>query len=210
MNTSQLSENDRELIGLLRANPVASIGYLIEGMGVTATAVRQRLSRLMALGLVHRSHSVEGRGRPSHRYELTEKGRKSLANNLGDLAVVLWKEVQRIADAETRQQVISGVVERLAMQYETEVQGSTTAQRMESITRMFADRDIPVTFEQRNGLPIIKVSGCPYPSLVEDNRDICEMEQRLLAKMIGHPMTLCECQHDGASCCSFQSEASKN
>ncbi len=207
MNTNQLSENDRELIGLLRAKPVVSIGYLIEGMGVTATAVRQRLSRLMALGLVHRSHSVEGRGRPSHRYELTEKGRKTLANNLGDLAVVLWKEVQRIADTETRQQVISGVVERLALQYETEVQGSTTAQRMESITRMFAARDIPVTFEQRNGLPIIKVSGCPYPSLVEDNRDICVMEQRLLAKMIGQPMTLCECQHDGDSCCSFQSEA---
>lgn len=204
MPHNQLSDNDREMIGLLRANQSLSIGQLVEGMGVTATAVRQRLTRLMALGMIDRSQTVEGRGRPSHQYELTEKGRKSLANNLGDLAVVLWQEVQKIDDPTTRQRVISGAVERLAEKYETEVSGSTTAQRMESITNLFAERQIPVTFEQDNGLPMIKVTGCPYPSLVGDNREICDMEQQLLSKIIGQPMDRCQCQHDGDGCCSFK------
>ena len=82
MTQTQLSENDKTMIGLLRSTPEMTVCQLTEEMGVTATAVRQRLTKLMALELVDRSHIVEGRGRPSHHYVLTEKGSKSLANNL--------------------------------------------------------------------------------------------------------------------------------
>jgi predicted ArsR family transcriptional regulator len=196
-------ENDREMLDLLRSNAFMSIGQLIEAMGVTATAVRQRLTRLMALGLVERSHIIEGRGRPSYQYQLTEKGRAAQPNNLGDLAVVLWQEVQRIADDETRQRIILGAVQRLAAKYESEVHGSTTEERMAAITQLFAERQIPISYEEINGLPLIKVSGCPYPSLVQLNREICDLEKKLLAKIIGQPVELCECTHDGGACCSF-------
>lgn len=192
------------MLELLRGGSPMSIGQLIEAMGVTATAVRQRLTRLMALGLVERSHTVEGRGRPSHQYVLSEKGRSSQPNNLGDLAVVLWQEVQRIADDETRQRIVLGAVQRLADKYESEVHGSTVTERMAAITQLFAERQIPVSFDEGNGSPVIKVSGCPYPSLVQENREICDLEKKLLAKIIGQPIELCECTHDGGSCCSFK------
>ncbi len=202
----RLSENDQTMIGLLRSNPEMTICQLVDEMGVTATAVRQRLTKLMALGLVDRSHSAEGRGRPSHHYNLTDEGRKSLANNLGDLAVVLWQEVQKIPDALTRQRVISGAMERLAEKYESQIRGATFEERMKSITHLFADRQIPVSFESDGELPIIKVFGCPYPTLAKDNRDICDMEKDLLAKVIGHPVGRSACQQDGDQCCSFQAE----
>jgi predicted ArsR family transcriptional regulator len=200
----QLSDNDHEMLELLRANPSLSIGQLIEQMGVTATAVRQRLTRLMALGLVMRSPAIEGRGRPSHLYELTEKGQKAQPNNLGDLAVVLWQEVQLIADDQTRQRIILGAVQRLAEKYESEVHGSTAVERMKAIAQLFAERQIPLTFEDKDELPVIKVAGCPYPTLVQENREICDLEKRLLEKIIGQPVELCECTHDGDSCCSFK------
>jgi predicted ArsR family transcriptional regulator len=209
MTQHHISDNDREMIGLLRSTPDMTIGQLVEDMGVTATAVRQRLNRLMALGMVDRSQTSEGRGRPSHHYELTEKGRKSLANNLGDLAVVLWQEVQRIADEETRQRVISGAVQRLAEKYEADVHGETTEERMKSISQLFARQQIPISYEISDGLPIIKVSGCPYPTLAADNRQICEMEKQLLAKIIGGPIDRCQCQQDGDACCSYQETRSE-
>jgi predicted ArsR family transcriptional regulator len=202
--TSQLSESDREMLELLRFSSPLTISQLIDGMGVTATAVRQRLTRLMALGLVERSHTAEGRGRPSHQYVLSEKGRHSQPNNLGDLAVVLWQEVQRIADDATRQRIVLGAVQRLADKYESEVHGSTVTERMAAITQLFAERQIPVSFEEVEGGPMIKVAGCPYPSLVQENREICGLEQQLLARIIGQPVELCECTHDGGSCCSFK------
>jgi predicted ArsR family transcriptional regulator len=161
------------------------------------------------LGLVVRSRASEGRGRPSHQYSLTEKGRKSLANNLGDLAVVLWEEVQKINDEDTRRRVISGAVERLAEKYETEIHGATMEDRMASVTEMFAERSLPVSFEHENGLPVIKVSGCPYPTLARDNREICDMEQELLGRILGQPVDRCQCQQDGDQCCSFQTAIGK-
>jgi predicted ArsR family transcriptional regulator len=201
---SQISESDQQLIDLLRDHPEMSIGQLVHSMGVTATAVRQRLTRLMALGLVARSPAIEGRGRPSHLYQLTEKGLKSQPNNLGDLAFVLWKEVQQIADQQTRQRILLGAVQRLAEKYQSEVHGSSTAERMEAIAQLFAERQIPIVFRHEGGLPVIQVSGCPYPTLAQDGRDICDLEKELLSKILGQPVTLCECRQDGDACCSFK------
>ena len=206
MTKNQLSENDRAMIGLLRGKSSLTVCDLVEEMGVTATAVRQRLTKLMALGLVDRTHAPEGRGRPSHHYELTEDGRKSLANNFGDLAVVLWEEVQKIDDVATRQRVISGAVNRLSEKYRSEIRGETTEDRMASLTQLFAERQIPISFEEKSGLSIITVSGCPYPTLAKDNREICDMEKELLSKVIGQPIDRCQCQQDGDQCCSFQAE----
>ena len=204
-----LSQHDRDLIELLREAQQLTVGQLVAAMGVTATAVRQRLIRLMAFGLISRTQTTAGRGRPSHHYELTDKGRQAANNNLGDLAVVLWEEVHQIADPDLRRKVISGVVERLAKKYEAQMQGETVEERMRSFSQLFAERDIPVSVEHKDGLPVIKVSGCPYPTLADDSRDICEMEQQLLERVIGHPVDLCQCQQDGDQCCSFQTAERK-
>jgi predicted ArsR family transcriptional regulator len=205
MNSShQISQNDRAMIAALRKAPSMTICELTETMGVTATAVRQRLNRLMTLELVERSHTVEGRGRPSHHYVLTEKGRRSSANNLDDLAVVLWEEVQKIPDAVTREKVISGAVERLAEKYESETTGNTVKERMQSVVKLFADRQISISLENSDGLPVIKVDGCPYPTLAQENHDICNMEKELLSKVIGHPIDRCQCSQDGDQCCTYE------
>ena len=202
----QLSQNDREMISRIRKTPAMTVGELTECMGVTATAVRQRLNRLMALELVERTRTSEGRGRPSHHYSLTEKGRKSSANNFGDLAVALWEEVQKITDAETRHKVISGAVKRLAEKYENETAGSTVEARMQSVVELFADRQIPISMDSNNGLPIIKIEGCPYPTLANENREICDLEKELLSRVIGQPIDRCQCRQDGDSCCVYQAE----
>lgn len=205
MTTTPLLQNDQAMIELLRGSPAMTVGELVDVMGVTATAIRQRLTRLMALGLVSRSQAPEGRGRPSHHYSLTTEGLQTAGNNMGDLAVVLWEEVQQIPDPELRRRVISGVVERLAEKYQSAAIGKTIEERMKSITQLFSERQIPISVEQKDGLPIINVSGCPYPTLAKENRDICEMEQDLLEKIVGQPLDLCQCQQDGDQCCSFQS-----
>ena len=199
----QLSQNAHSMIGLLRKSPSMTVCELTETMGVTATAVRQRLNRLMTLEMIERTHTVEGRGRPSHHYTLTDKGRRSSANNLGDLAVVLWEEVQKIPDVETRQRVISGAVERLVEKYEPETKGQSVEDRMASVVALFAERQIPISLETSDGLPVIKVDGCPYPTLAEGNHDICDMEKELLSKVIGHPIDRCQCRQDGDQCCTF-------
>lgn len=208
--TPRLSESDREVVEMLMVESPQEINQLVECLGVTATAVRQRLGRLMSMGHVERVTVSSGRGRPVHRYSLTEQGRLSGGNNLADLAIALWQQVQEIPDASTRESVVAGTIERLVEKYKSEVTGESAAERMASLSSLFGDRDLPVRFEQSDaGLPVITVGGCLYPGLSENGTKICELEQQVLEQVVGDDIEMCTCQRQGDACCSFQVDATK-
>ncbi len=201
-----MNQSDFAVIQMLLRDGALTINEMIQRLGVTATAVRQRLSRLQESGLIQRSAVVDGRGRPSHRYELTEAGRRTVGNNLSDLACALWAEIHEIEDATIRRRVVAGAVRRLAEGYANQVTGDTVAERFKSAAKLFSDRDIPIALETEDGLPVLRVLQCPYPDLANDDHRVCEMEQQLFSQVIGGPVDLCQCQQSGDRCCTFQAE----
>ena len=72
--TCELTPSDRPLLERLRRRAGLTVAELASDLGVTATAVRQRLQRLLAGGFIQRFSESAGRGRPQHRYSLTERG----------------------------------------------------------------------------------------------------------------------------------------
>lgn len=202
----KLSDCDQSLVDALRGNCGQTISELEKVLGVTATAVRQRIDRLMAMDLVGRHHEGSGRGRPSYRYFLTESGKQTAGDNLRHLAVALWQEIQSLPDRDIRDRVIKGTTDRLARRYTAEISGESVAEKMASLATVFSNLDIPIRSETISGseLPVLTVDSCPYPELSRDNREICELEQGVVEKVIGAPVDLCRCQHDGDQCCTFR------
>src|SRR5262245_8227565 len=96
----QAESSDVALLDLLRKHGPLSIAQLKAPMQVTATAVRQRLVRLLAQGDIERTTERVSRGRPLHRYALTDKGRRRAGANFADLAIALWQEIREIKDPE--------------------------------------------------------------------------------------------------------------
>lgn len=204
----QISNSDQALLDLLRRHASQSICDLTEALGVTQTAVRQRLSRLLAMDLIDRIDVRSGRGRPSHQYRLTEKGQRTAGDNLADLADVMWKEIQRIPDAEIRQTVMKGVVTRLAARYADQFDGKSLDERMLAATKIFDDRNIPSSLETDDGQPVLKILGCPYPELVDDEKHICDMEKQLFEVLLDSDLKVdCQCG-TGGQCCTFHPVAS--
>lgn len=207
---SQVTEtSDQGLIDVLRREGALGIAELVEAMGVTPTAVRQRLSRLMATGLVDRQ--LEGRqteknsrGRPGHRYRLTEKGIRRAGDNYGDLATVLWEEIRAVKDPEVRRGLLQRVVSRMASGYRKEVEGNTLGERMESLTHLMGERQIPFATEQQHELPVLKALACPYPDLAAQDRSICALERMLFSEVLGSSLKLTQCRLDGETCCTFE------
>ncbi len=202
------ASSDKGLMDLLRREPVLRIAELAARMGVTATAVRQRLTRLMDAGLVEREAHAAGRGRPSHRYRLTEQGRSLSGSNLGDLAMVLWQEVRAIKDAEVRRGLLQRISRRLAETYADRLDGATPRERMESLAAMLSEKDIPfeVTELERDEqqLPVLTALACPYTEIANRDRSICSMEKMLFAELVGHGLVLSQCRLDGEPCCTFE------
>jgi predicted ArsR family transcriptional regulator len=202
MNT-QPESSDKVLLDFMRRQGAVTISALVDEMGVTATAVRQRLGRLMAEGLIERRSERKSRGRPNHRYSLTEKGERSAGTNFADIAAVLWDKIKSVDDPQIRRGLLKRIAGRLAERYRTRVGGETISERMAALADVMSEREIPFKVEHSEVLPVLSALACPYPELARHDRGVCTMEKMMLSEILGENVRLSECRLDGATCCTF-------
>ncbi len=196
--------SDVGILNLLRKTGPLGVSELTKATGVTPTAVRQRLVRLMAEGLVDRQVARSGRGRPGHRYALTDKGRRETGANFTDLALALWNEVRSVQDADVRRGLLERIAKTMATMYRPQITGNTEAERMRSIGRVFAERDVPFDVDDSGDLPVLTALACPYPQLAEQDRGICALERMMFSELVGNGLRLADCRLDGDECCRFE------
>src|SRR5687767_15025242 len=122
---STVETSDQALLDLLRTEGSQGVAQLASAMGVTATAVRQRLTRLLAQGDIERTAERISRGRPVYRYGLTDKGRRRAGANFADLAMALWQEIRGIKDPEIRRGLLGRISGRMATLYAGQIRGSS-------------------------------------------------------------------------------------
>jgi DeoR family transcriptional regulator, suf operon transcriptional repressor len=214
----ELRASDSALVELLRKNGKTGVGELASTLRVTATAVRQRLERLMREGIVAREvvvNSVDGgssgarrRGRPAHVYGLTEKGERTGGDNFRDLAVVLWSEIRRVESPEVRRGLLSRVGSAMAELYGEQVADGTLNERLDQVVGLFRERQITCGVEYStepdgSQLAILTSHVCPYPEIAEIDRGICASERLMLQDLLGARVSLATCRLDGADCCRF-------
>jgi DeoR family suf operon transcriptional repressor len=204
----QAESSDKALLDVLRRNGAVTISALVSEMGVTATAVRQRLQRLMGEGLIERQSENIGRGRPNHRYSLTEKGERAAGTNFADMADVLWEEIKSLDDPEVRRGLLKRIAARLAERYRTRVVGGTLGERMVEMAGVMSEREIPFKVEHSEAFPVLSALACPYPELAKRDRSVCTMEKLMLSEVLGEDVRLSACRLDGATCCTFTPSAS--
>jgi predicted ArsR family transcriptional regulator len=213
--------SDAELIRLLRDGEALTIDELKRGMGVTATAVRQRIERLLESGLIERQKEVVGRGRPVFRYALTVDGHRHAGADSSEFAEAMWREIMALRDSPIRRRLISAIARRLGKMYaarlaennhgdsEDDVGQRPLEQRMRSLSRILLRNQISagvhVTGSKSALLPVLDIGACPYPTLRDTphDRSLCKMEEEMLSEALGEPVHLTSCKLDGDHCCQF-------
>ncbi|WDQ17675.1 helix-turn-helix transcriptional regulator [Rhodopirellula sp. P2] len=194
VNAAVVRSVDRELLLCLRSGEPKAIGDLTKQLGVTATAVRQRVERLLEVGLIAREKVVAGRGRPTYHYVLTPAGYRRAGADATELAEAMWAEIVAISEEDTREKLISAIASRLGRQFAAALQGDvdgvavhdenkpacscqknggdedTFQERMQRLTSMLQTKEISaslieVTSQLDGVLPVLDIEACPYPSL---------------------------------------------
>jgi len=194
------------------------VGELTDLLGVTATAVRQRVERLLATGLIEREKVVAGRGRPTYRYRLTVAGHQRAGADPSELVDAMWREIVAMPDTETRERLLSAVAARLGRQFHEQLRqllsksGDSPAgnpptldDRVRQLSQMLTDRSVETGVSNAGDLPVLDVGSCPFPSLTEasEDRAMCRLEEKMFSEALGHPVHLSSCRLDGDSCCQF-------
>jgi len=196
--------SDADLLDLLRITGPLRVTEMANAMEVTATAVRQRLVRMMAQGLIQREAVRAGRGRPRHHYWLTEKGLRLTGSNFADLALALWREVRSTPGGDQRREMLRRVARTLAARYAGQIRGTSPAERMRSLSDLLAQRRIPASVDETPGETTLTTHACPYPSLAEQDHGVCTMEKMLFSELVGKDVELIHCRLEGDGDCRFQ------
>ncbi len=197
---------DRQFLEQIHRLGTATIQELCAATGVTATAVRQRLTRLEAMGCVRRDLVRHGRGRPHNRYTVTEAALRQLGDNYAGLAMLLWRVLTHIEDERLRQEMLGRLRTALVEEYSASVSGPTVLERMRQLQQALSGRGFDVDLQPASGsgsLPILRENNCPWHDLASRDAAICDLEQAVFSDVVGTKVELTTCCRDGHSCCEF-------
>jgi predicted ArsR family transcriptional regulator len=200
---------DRLLLDLIRRHGPLTVVEMAARLGVTATAVRNRLNRLVGSGMVERQAEHGSRGRPRHMYRASVEAHKRLGQNYADLAVVLWDEMMRsVEDPKLRRVLFARITDRLAELYRAQVKGDAWEGRLVQLSTILLDRGIEaeVTSGEGSSSPVLKQHSCPYYELAETDRAVCAMERKMFEKVLGRGLRLSQCRLDGHRSCDFEAK----
>ena len=186
----------------------ASIKDVAGDLGVTASAVRQHLTQLEASGAVRADKIREGVGRPYYVYSVTPEGHNLFHKDYGELARILLSalldKVGHSREAGAIEEVLGLLSGQLAELYRDEVSGESLAERLETWAAILEQRGVTVEIEQTEDGFELREYGCPYQALAFQDRAACELERRVMARLLAPGVELKDCVLDGHHGCRFR------
>ncbi len=186
----------------------ASIKDVAGDLGVTASAVRQHLTQLEASGAVRADKIREGVGRPYFIYSVTPEGHNLFHKDYGELAglllSVLLDKVGRNRETDALEEVMGLLSGQLAELYRDSVSGESLAERLHTWAAILEQRGVAVEIEQTENGFELREYGCPYQALAVQDRAACELERRVMSRLLASGVELRDCVLDGYHGCRFR------
>jgi len=202
---STVDTKDREILEHLHRCGEATVQDLCDVLGVTRNAIRQRISRLEASGVIVSGQQSQSRGRPKNVYRVTAEGLHSLGEDYRELAVVLWEAIVGLEDSTVREQLISQVRDRLADRFRRKLtEGNSADQRLDQLADEMKSSGFNVESDHSSVLPILRETNCPFPMLADVDETICQVERQVLEQVLGAPVEFKNRCRDGHHCCEFE------
>ena len=200
-----LDTKDSEILKHLQRNSGANVQDLCDLMGVTRNAIRQRISRLEACGVLKVEQQSQSRGRPKNVYQVTSEGLHSLGEDYRELAVVFWESIVGLEDSAVKEQLISQVRDRLAERFRHKLTETASVDvRLDQLADEMKSSGFNVESDHSSMLPILRETNCPFPMLADVDETICQIERQVLEQVLGAPVEFKNRCRDGHHCCEFE------
>jgi len=158
---------------------------LASQLGVSVQGMRRHLRSLEEDGLVEASPAVEGPGRPSNRWRLTEAGRSRFTDGSGDFALGLLHSLATTLSPGQIENLMVLQAEQKAAGYRRRIGEAPLQQRLERlvdlrrhegfVAELLADPDTPTAW-------IISEFHCSVMRIAEQFPIICDQELQLIRR----------------------------
>ncbi|GIV95668.1 MAG: TrmB family transcriptional regulator [Herpetosiphonaceae bacterium] len=197
-----------DILQYIQRHGSATIKELEAAFDVSATAVREQISHLLAEGLLTATKVRQGAGRPSFRYLLTAKAQALFPKGYDVLINLLLEEILVLDGREKLQLILDRVGKRLAEQYANRTDGypdgSELRERLTALAAALEKQGMPIAVhELSEGKFVVSEYACPYFDVAQEHSGVCAMEQRMLEHVLGREVTITRRIVEGHHGCQF-------
>lgn len=204
MTPIPISESGLRLMRLLVGRPPQTLHQLMAGAGVTRTAVTEQIAVLTAAGYIERRVERGGRGRPHHLYQATDLALQLFPTQERRLVPALLEAVEEVAGGELLAAILDRVVDKLTAFYRARISAESPEERLRQLMTMMQEKGVVVDAASAEaGQWMIRERSCPFVNIVGPKREACEVERRMISRLVGADVEMTECRLDHCHGCSF-------
>lgn len=196
-----------KIIQLLKLHGPLTAKTLAEELALTTMGVRQHLQALEEAGDVDIEDRVEGRGRPTRYWSLTEQSRTHFSDRHGELTVQLIDSVKMIFGDRGLEQLIDHREQSALLQYSAAMQGATDIPtRLAILAQLRSNEGYMATMEQIDGVYFLLENHCPICAAATHCLNFCRAELQLFQQLFADIALVSREEHiiEGARRCAYR------
>ena len=196
-----------KIIQLLKLHGPLTAKTLAEELALTTMGVRQHLQALEDAGDVDIEDRVEGRGRPTRYWGLTEQSRTHFADRHSELSLQLIDSVKMIFGDQGLDKLIEHREQTAMQQYRSAMHGMTDiASRLTKLVELRTLEGYMATQEQADGVFWLLENHCPICSAATKCQNFCRSELQQFQQLFADIATVSREEHiiDGARRCAYR------
>ncbi len=202
-----MQQTRQYILEILHERGEATVDELVQSLrerinhAITAVTVRHHLDILRSEELISAPAIRRRRtpGRPVYVYQLAEKALEYFPNNYQNLAAALLNQIKTTLPSGQ----INVILERVADQMvaNAEILNLPMENRLEHVVLYLNQQGYDAAWETCPEGYLIHTHNCPYHQIAGDHQELCGMDLRLMAGLVGIvPRRVSRLVEDDASC----------
>ncbi|MBW3529720.1 MULTISPECIES: metalloregulator ArsR/SmtB family transcription factor [Shewanella] len=196
-----------KIIQLLKLHGPLTAKTLAEELALTTMGVRQHLQALEDMGDVDIEDRVEGRGRPTRYWGLTEQSRTHFADRHEELTVQLIDSVKMIFGDQGLDKLIGHREQSALVQYRAAMEGATDIPtRLAILAKLRSNEGYMATMEHIDGVYFLLENHCPICAAATKCLNFCRSELQLFQQLFADIGVVSREEHiiEGARRCAYK------
>ncbi len=175
------------LLKVLKERRSATLAELAQEIGVTRVCVHGHMTDFEAAGLVSlKKRLIQGRGRPSHVYELSEAGENIFPKDYAGLACGLLKQIRERYGSKVVLELLRQRNQKTSEAWKAELSQESRSARLEGLTRRLSKLGYEAKAVYVDGQAWLTLANCPYAKVAKQFPELCAAETQLHQDVLGY------------------------
>lgn len=171
------------------------------------TTVREHLLQLKEKGLLRRRRERQGRGRPSHRYEMTQRAKMLFPSRDGELMGRLIRFLQDHGATDLVETFFESYWESRTQAVKRKLRSAGSndlGEQLRVLREILEEEGFMPVVDQGDETVTVRECNCPFPESVKQTRIPCRLEKQFFEDVFESELERVDYIPDGNPACVYE------